>query len=63
MSKIVADLLARGWAFDAEGTLHPPSPSPELRWEVDPFGVRAQLPADPEDDWEWVPDWTEREAG
>jgi hypothetical protein len=30
MSSITDQLLARGWAFDAEGVLQPPEPSPPL---------------------------------
>jgi hypothetical protein len=46
MSAITDALLARGWAFDAEGVLSPPEPSPPLSiGEIDGIGARWTLPA------------------
>ena len=44
MSHITEALQARGWAFDAQGTLQPPNPSPKLVAWDDRVGSRVRFP-------------------
>jgi hypothetical protein len=50
---IVSELLARGWAFDEEGVLVPPQPSPGLEATDHVAGVRYFPPGGEEIDG-WV---------